>query len=169
MPLSDFVKTSVHGSFVLEDDDGNSLTAQFELGDVAISGLSGPYLNEVVDHETRGNYISSSYGARRYPQITFSAFLTNESDASPGSIQAFLMRAAPYEDNVSTLGEGRVYAVDFTLNIQGEEFGEENWSTLFDDCVPVELSFGEAMDGDKFQFTLSAKGPVSGSLAATEI
>lgn len=172
MPISDFVKTNVHGSFTLSDGTGTpvTLTGAYDLGDVAISGLSGPFLNEVVNHERRGNYVSSSYGARRYPQISFSAYLTGEGASAPGSLQAFLMKAAPYASNVSTLGSGRVYAVKFVLNIEGTDFGDAaDWSATFNHCIPTDLSFAEQVDGNRFSITLQCVGSISGSLTAAEI
>lgn len=172
MPISDFVKTAVHGSFTLEDGTGTpvTLTAAYDLGDVAISGLSGPKLNEIVNHERRGQYVSSSYGARRYPQITFSAYLTGEGTSAPGSIQAFLLQTAPYAANVSKLGSGRVYAVKFTLNIEGTNFGDAaDWQTVFNNCIPTDMSFSEAMDGNKVSFTLQCVGSITGALASAQI
>jgi len=170
--ISDFVKTAVHGSFTLSDGTGTpvTLTAAYDRGDVAISNLSGPYLNEVVNHERRGNYVSSSYGARRYPSITFSAYLTGEGASAPGSLHAFLMRATPYGSNVSTLGSGRVYAVKFTLNIEGTDFGDAaDWSAVFNNCIPTDVSLTEAMDGNVLSMTLQCVGAITGSLTAAEI
>lgn len=172
MSTSDFVKTSVHGQITLSDGTGTPvmLTGAYDLGDVNISGLSGPQLNEVTHHERRGKYVSSSYGARRYVQITFTAYLTGEGSAAPGSLQAFLMKAAPYTANVSTLGSGRVYAVDFTLTIEGTDFGDvDDWESTFTDCIPSDISLTEAMDGDKLSFTLTCVGSVSGDITAAEI
>lgn len=172
MPISDFVKTSVHGSFTIADGTGTpvTLTAAYDLGDVAVSGLSGPYLNEVVNHERRGNYVSSSYGARRYPTITFSAYLTGEGASAPGSLQAFLMKATPYGSNISTLGSGRVYAVKFTLNIEGTDFGDSaDWSAVFNHCIPTDVSFSEQIDGNRFSITLTCVGGITGSLTTAEI
>lgn len=172
MALSDFVKTSVHGSFTLADGTGTpvTLTASYDLGDVAVSGLSGAKSNEIVNHERRGKYVSSSYGARRYPQVTFSAYLTGENSTTPGSIQAFLKQLAPYTANVSTLGTGRVYAVKFTLNIEGTNFGDDaDWSTVFNHCLITDMGFSEAMDGNKITFTLQCVGSITGALAQAEI
>lgn len=171
MALSDFVRNDTMGTIVLTDGTGTpvTLTVAYDMGDVAISGLGGEDLNETNDYESRGNYISSAAGARRYPQITFSAFFTGESATTPGSPQAFLMKQTPYTANVSTKGAGRRYMVDFTLNIEGTEFGADDWSTTFHDCVCMEASFGEARDGNKFSFTLSCKGEVTGSMALDEI
>lgn len=170
MALSDFVRNSCYGSFVLEDGTGSpvQLASLFDLGDVAISGLSGPVLNEVQEFEARGNYISDSYAARRYPTITFTSYHTGEGAASPGSVQAFLTKSTPYGSNVSVQGAGRVYAVKFTLNIEGSAAGADDWSSVFNNCVPVDLNFNEAMDGDKWSITLRCRGAVTGSLAASE-
>lgn len=171
MALSDFVRTHVHGSFSLADGAGspNLLTSLYDLGDVAISGLSGPKLNDVTSHQRRGKWVSDSYGDRRFPQITFTSFHTGEGAAAPGSVQAFLTQSTPYGSNVSVQGVGRVYAVKFTLNIEGTNFGADDWSTVFNNCVPIDLGFGEAGDGDKWSITLECKGAITGSLAASEI
>lgn len=173
MALADFVRNHVHGSFVLADGTGTpvTLTSLYDLGNVSITGLSGPKLNEVMTYQRRGNWVSDAYGDRRFPQITFTSFLTGEGAAAPGSVQAFLTRSTPYTANVSVQGTGtaRVYAVSFRLDIEGSDAGADDWSTTFANCVPIDLSFGEAGDGDKFSFTLECKGAITGSLAASEI
>ena len=170
MALADFVRTHVHGSFILADGTGSPVTlpSLFDLGDVAFSGLSGPNLNEVDTHERRGNWVSDSYGKRRYPQITFTSFLTGEGAAAPGSVQAFLTKGTPYGSNVSVQGVGRVYAVKFTLNIEGSDHGADDWSSVFNNCVPIDLGFGEG-DEDLWSITLECKGAITGSIAAGEI
>lgn len=172
MSTSDFVKSNVHGSFTLSDGTGSpvTLTAAYDLGDVNISGLSGPYLNDVVHHERRGKYLSSSYGQRRYVSIAFSCYLTGEGAAAPGSLQAFLGKRTPYTANISTLGSGRVYAVKFTLNIEGTDFGDSaDWSSVFNHCIPTDMGLSEAADGDKFSITLTCVGTITGDLAAAQI
>lgn len=170
MSLSDFVRNACHGSFVLEDGSASpvQLTSLFDLGDVQVSGLSGPTLNEVQEYERRGQYVSDAYANRRYPTITFTSYHTGEGAASPGSVQAFLTKSTPYGSNVSVQGSGRVYAVKFTLNIEGSQFGADDWSSVFNNCVPVDLNFGEAMDGDKWSITLRSRGAVTGSIAASQ-
>lgn len=172
MAISDFVKNSCHGSLTLADGTGTPVTLPvlYDLGDIAVTGLSGPRLNEVQDFERRGKYISSAYAGRRYPTFTMSAYLTGEGASAPGSLQAFLFQGTPYTANISTLGSGRVYAVKATLTIEGTDFNDAaDWSTIFNNCVPTDTGFGEAMDGDKFTFSLSVKGAITGSLAAAQI
>jgi hypothetical protein len=171
MAISDFAKTAKHGRIVLTDGTGTpvSLSVAYDKGDVAFSGLAGEDLNESVDIEARGAYISTAAGARRYPQVTFTAYLTGEGASAPGSVQAFLLKQAPYTANISTLGSGRRYAVNFRLIVEGTDFGDAaDWDTVFHDCVPIDTSFSESMDGDSFSFTLSCKGEITGSLALDE-
>lgn len=172
MAISDFVKTAVHGRLILRDGSGVPvvLNVQYDLGDVAISGLTGKKLNTPQHHQARGRHISTSYGERVYPQLKFSAFLTGEGAATPGSVQAFIMQNTPYTANVSTTGAGRPYAIEAQLVIEGDDFGDAaDWDTTFEDCVPVAVDFGEAMDGNKFSFTLDVTGEISGSLTAEEL
>ena len=171
MALADFVRNDTHGTITLSDGTGTPVTlaVAYDKGDVSISGLGGEDLNENVDFEARGHFISSAAGARKYPQITFSAFLVGEAASAPGSVQAFLMKQTPYTANVSTFGAGRRYAVNFTLTIDGASFGADDWSSTFHDCLVQEVGFGESRDGDSFSFTLSCKGEVTGSLALDEV
>lgn len=171
MSISDFHRTDVHGSFSLADGTGTpvELTSLYDMGDVNVSGLSGPKLNEVKPHFRRGKWKSDSYGERRLVTITFTSKLTGEGAAAPGSVQAFLTKSTPYTANVSVQGAGanRVYAIDFTLDIEDDDGAD--WSTTFANCVPIDLSFGEGPDGDIFSITLECRGAVTGSLAASEI
>lgn len=172
MSLSDFVRNHVHGSFALIDGTDPApvqLQSLYDLGDVQISGLSGPFLNEVQEYERRGEYVSDAYSNRRYPEITFTSYHTGEGAAAPGSVQAFLTKSTPYGNNVSVQGTGRVYAVKFVLHIEGSDHGADDWDTTFNNCVPIDMSFGESGDGDKWSITLRCRGAVTGSIEADQI
>ncbi len=171
MALADFVRNHTHGAFQLADGTGSpvTLTSLYDNGNVAFSGLSGPKLNEVATYQRRGRWVSDAYSDRKFPQITFTSFHTGEGAAAPGSVQAFLTQSTPYGSNVSVQGVGRVYAVKFTLNIEGSDYGADDWSSVFNNCVPIALDFGESADGDKWSITLEVKGAITGSIAAAQI
>src|SRR5262249_10472928 len=101
--------------------------------------------------------------------ISFSGYLTGESASGTGSLEAFLSQATPYGSNISTLGTGRVYAVKFTLTYEGTNMGDSaDWSSVFNNCIPTDMSFGEAIDGNKCSFKLTCVGSITGDLARAE-
>lgn len=171
MALSNFARTNTMGQVILTDGTGTpvTLTSLYDLGDLSISGLGGDNLNEVQVFTARERKVSTAPGARRFPQITFSALLTGESATAPGSLQAFCARQAPYTANISTEGVGRPYAFNVTFRIEGTDFGVDDWETTFHDCVCSEFSISEALDANKVSFTLMCYGEITGSLTLSEI
>jgi hypothetical protein len=171
MALNDFRASAVHGSIVLADGTGTpvTLTSLYDLGDIAVTGLSGPKANEVVHHQRRGKYVSSSYGARRFPQLTFSNMFVGETSSAPGSVAAFAAQATPYTANVSTLGSGRVYAVKITVNIEMSDFSGTDWSTVFNSCVLIDRGMTESMEGNTVNLTFEVMGSITGDITYAQI
>lgn len=173
MAISDFVKSNVHGSFVWSDGTGTPIThtSLYDRGDIVISGLGeGGKLNSVVHHQRRGNYISSSYGERIFPTVTFSAFHTGTAASTPGSIADWIQRRTPYASTVSTLGSGRVWASKMVLTYEGTDFGDTSDGTITLNHVVWKLdSFTEAIDGNSFSISGTVLGAIEGDLAIAEI
>lgn len=164
MSASDFVMNSVHGvvTVIMHDTDGNDVEHEelFDLGDVALSGLAKE-LNELVKYSRRGRRVSEDNGAKMYPQLSLSGFVTSLLNASaPGSLFEAIFGVGAYSDTVSVTGAGRRRAVHVQLEIEGEEIGNDNDDEILCNiCYPT-TSFGEAMDGDKLNCSFEVCGDV---------
>lgn len=173
MAVPDFVKNSCNGVVTLIAHDGAgaevSLVLAFDLGDLAITNLKRR-LNASVKYQRRGKYVSTGHGERIYPTLTFTCYHTGEGTVAPGSARAFLMQNAPYDNLESVEGAGRPFSINAQFDIEGTDFGDDDdWSSLFEKCSVEPASFGEAMDGNKWSFTLECSGDISGDIVATEI
>lgn len=159
---SAYVKTNVMGTLTLIDGAGTSLTVPYEKGDLSVDGLAQS-LNELVKHEARGNFISASYGNRRYPSMSFSAFATNlvgGTSSAPGTVYEFVTRSGAYAALVPTLGAGHPMTVDVRLTIEGSNFGDSADETITLHDVHVTASFQEATDGNSLSFSGEVLGEV---------
>lgn len=157
MALSSLVRNLGHGTGTLVDGTGTPVTLPFAYDDgaISISNLgSGGLARAVQTYQRRGKWVADAYGEAVFPVIKFTGWLTGESASGAGSIQAFLSRAAPYTSNISVQGAGRVYAVNFRIDVEGTDEGADDWSTTFLNCVPTIESFSEDWAGDKFSFSL---------------
>jgi hypothetical protein len=165
---STYVKLNTHGSISFADGTGTpvTLTSAYDRGDLKIDGL-GSKLNDMVHVTRRGKYVSSAFGARRFPTVTFSAWCTNfagSSASAPGSIMEFLVGLGAYSANVSKLGTGRPMAVNVTLTIEGSNFGDTaDESILLANVAITSFSFEESESGN----VLSFSGEVLGSVTVT--
>ena len=170
MAMPNWPVNDLQGSISFADGSGVPVTlsdVDYTRGDIAITGLgSSDDLNESIVVKARGRNIGVVAGDRVDPQITFSAFFMGESLSTPGSIQAFLRRQAPYTANVSTLGAGRRYAVNCTITIEQSDFtaGASDWSTTFHDCILTDISINEDRGGTYVSFTLLIFGEITGSI-----
>jgi hypothetical protein len=174
MAISDMVKTSVHGSIVLSDGTGTPITHTelYDLGDFALNlnGASGGKLNAAVHHFRRGNYVSSSYGDRAVPTMSFTAYHTGTAGSTPGSIADWVLRRTPYASTVSTLGSGRVWACKVVITWEGTDFGDSADGTITLNNVVLRLdSFAEQMDGNRFSISGDVLGAIEGDLSCSEI
>lgn len=173
---STFVKTNTAGSITLADGTGTpvTITLAYDRGDVSVSGLQ-EVLNEYAVIERRGRYVNVAHAARKYPTISFSAWLPawQDSGTAPGCLQAFLLRTASsaYASNVSTSGAGSKvpYTIDFTLAIEGTDFGDSADHTFTAaDCLLTDYGFSEAAEGMSASITLQVLGAFSGDISAAE-
>lgn len=168
MSLADLVRNLGHGSFMLADGTSPSavtLPVAYDDGALSVSNLgSGGLARAVQAYQRRGVWVADAYGEAVFPVITFTAWLTGEAASGDGSVQAFLSRFEPYEDNISVQGDGRVYGVNLRFDVEGSDEGADDWSTTFLNCVPTVGGFNEDWGGDKFSFSLEVHG-IGGVLA----
>ena len=71
---NDYVSNFRDGTLYLMDGGGNTLTVPLEMGDVAISGLSGD-MTEVAVYRSRGRTVAVRKTNDLQPSIAFSAML----------------------------------------------------------------------------------------------
>lgn len=164
MSASDFVKNSCHGvvTVVMHDTNGADVEHEelFDLGDVACTGLSRE-LNELVMHQRRGRRVSEDNGAKKYPGLSLSSFVTSLMNAaSPGSLAEAIFGVGAYSDTVSVTGAGRRRAVHVRLHIEGTDIGDDDDDDLECRICYPDTGFGEAMDGDKLSTSFTVCGDV---------
>ncbi len=165
---STYVKHNTHGAITLADGTGIPVTLAlvYDRGDLKIDGL-GQKLNEPVHVTRRGKYVSTAFGARRFPSISFSAWCTNwvgSSTTAPGSVLEFVTGAGAYSANISTLGTGRPMAVKLTLAIEGTNFGDStDESVVANNVMITSIAWEESETGNVLTFT----GEILGTVAIT--
>lgn len=178
MAVSGFVKTNTCGAIALADGTSPtpvSLTLAFDRGDLSLSNLA-PVLNERVVIEARGKFKNLAYGARQYPTVSFSCWVSafQDSGTAPGNILTFLQRTAgsAYASNDGTLGTGSKipYTVDVTYTLEGTDWGDsaDHTFTLHDVDFSID-SFTEASDGCNVSLTGTVYGEITGDLKMDEI
>jgi hypothetical protein len=170
MAVSEYAKTDIHGSITLSDGTGTPVTLalSYDMGDLSITGLAEK-LNEVTAIQRRGKHVSLAHGARTYPSVSFSAIMTQFTEASaPGTLADFILRRAAYSANISTTNAGGVYTIDIVLTIEGTDFSDAADHTVTLTDVACTLDFAEGAP-NSFSISGQVYGAVTGDLATTEI
>lgn len=172
MALTNFVKNNVQGVIVLKDGAGvpNQMTLAFDRGDLSIGPLAW-VLNELVKIERRGKFKSANVGARFYPQLSFSAWLAQFTDAAADVVADFMLKRGKFAGNVSKFGSGHpVYAIDLQYTLEGTNYGDTADHTFTaTNFVPRLDSFTESIDGNQIAFSGEVLGPITGDLAVAEV
>lgn len=161
---SSYIKTATMGTLRIADGTGTPVTLDmaYDKGDLSISGLA-PKLNEHVKIERRGRFVSNAYGARVYPQVSFSCFVGNlagSSTSAPGTPLEILTALGCYNANISVAGTGRPVTVSLRLTIEGTNFGDAADETVTLNNVFCTMAFNEAMDGHTLAITGECLGSV---------
>lgn len=167
MALSAHVKNFRNGTISLADSSGTplTLTVEYEQGNFSISGLSKG-LKEIVTYLDRGELGSVRYTNRTFPTFSFTAHMTEFSDATNKTLYDFIMRTSGsyYATAVSTLGSSAdVYTLNVTLTVEGSDFGggETDHVLALTNCA-LSIDFAE---GDPNSFTIN--GTVYGTITPT--
>jgi hypothetical protein len=168
MAISAYVLNNVTGKLTLLDGTGTPVTLEvpFYGGDLTVSGVR-KVLNEPINIEARGHNYGKVYGARMYPELAFSCFIPEFTNASVGVVFDFLNNQGAYAANVSVWGATRPYAVNARLEIEGSSYGGNDVTVTFAKFTPT-LDIAEAVDGNK----LSVSGEcdsISGDITAAGI
>jgi hypothetical protein len=163
--VSTYVKNSTMGSVTLADSTGTPVTLAlaYDKGDLAISGL-GAKLNDVSHIQRRGKHVCSVFGARRYPQVTLSIFVSNlvgGSTSAPGSMLEFVTLLNAYVANTNPQGTGRPAAFKLTYTIEGSNFGDSADETVaLASLTLMSMDFAEAIDGNTLTMTCECAGSI---------
>jgi hypothetical protein len=164
MPLSSVVKNYRDGLITLASGGGSpiTLTVQYENGDFSLTGSNqGNY--DITKYLDRGDLGSVRKTARSFPTGSFSAHLTELSDATNLTLWDAVNRTGAFAAAVSTLGANAdVYTLNIVLTIEGTQFGDATDHVLtVNDCrCSIDVS-----EGDPDSFSLSFE--VLGTITAT--
>jgi hypothetical protein len=161
MAISSVVKNFRDGTLTIEDGTGTPLdvVVQYEAGDFSLSGLTAGQ-KEVTTYADRGDLCSVRHTSQTYPSLSFSAHLSDLSDASEETLPDILLKQGSKSSAVSTLGANAdVYTVKLTWSIA--EPGAAAHTVVLDD-VYCSLDMSE---GDPSSFSIS--GTVYGSIVMT--
>lgn len=161
---SAFIKLSTSGAIQLRDGTGTpvTLTLSYDKGDGSLGPLADK-LNESVKIERRGRFVSHGYGARIYPQVSFSAWcgnLVGSSASAPGTPTEFAAKLGAYSANTGTLGAGRPYTIDIRWTVEGTDPGDTADETITAEDVRCQITWNEAMDGN----SIAISGEVLGNV-----
>jgi hypothetical protein len=162
MALSSVVKNFKDGTILLQDGTGTplSLTVAYEQGNFAIAGFKKK-LNETVTYLDRGELGSVRHTARIFQTGSFSAHMTEFSDATNQTLCDVIRRQGSYAAAISTLGANAdVYTLKITLTVDGTTFGDaSNHTIVLNDCE-CSVDFAEG-DPNSFTVNFTVYGTVS--------
>ena len=164
MAISSVVKNFRDGTILIEDGTGTPLavTVQFEAGDFSLSGLNQGNV-EATTYLDRGELGSVRKTSRTFPTFTFSAHMTDLSDATDKLIWDAVNKTGAFASAVSTGGTASdVYMLKVTLTIEGTNFGDAADHVIIMNNCHLAIDFAE---GDPNSFTLN--GTVYGAITAT--
>lgn len=157
MAVSTIQKSNVSGSLSFAVG-ATSLALLFDKGDLNIADLHA-VLNAVAAVERRGKFQGLVHGARVYPTFTFTAWITQFSEATgTGDLIDWVLRKDAYSALVSTIGQGLPFTSDLTYTLEGTDFGDSADHTFTMHDVYLSCSYAEAAEG----LTLSVSGTVYG-------
>lgn len=164
MAISSVVKNFRDGTILIEDGTGTpiSVTVQYEAGDFSISGLNESN-TEVTTYLDRGDLGSVRKTSRTFPTFSFSAHMTDLSDATNKTLWDAVNKTGAFASAVSTGGTASdVYMLKVTLTVEGTNFGDSADHVLIMNNCHLSVDFAE---GDPNSFTLN--GTVYGAITAT--
>ena len=163
MPISSIVKNFRDGTIVLKDGTGTpiALTVEFEAGDFSISGLSANSNTEATTYLDRGVLGSVRLTNQTFPTFSFTAQMTDLSDATNKTLYDAVNKKNTFSAAVSTVPNGDVYGLDVVLSVEGSNFGDPTDHVLTMVGCRMTIDFAE---GDPNSFTIN--GTVYGSITA---
>lgn len=164
MAVSSVVKNFRDGTILIEDATATPLavTVQFEGGDFSITGLNQSN-TEATTYLDRGDLGSVRKTSRTFPTFSFSAHMTDLSDATDKLLYDAVNKTGAFSAAVSTGGTASdVYMLKVTLTIEGTNFGDSADHVMVLNNCHLSIDFAE---GDPNSFSLN--GTVYGAITAT--
>lgn len=164
MPISSVVKNFRDGLITLASGGGSpiTLTVQYENGDFSLTGSNqGNY--EHTKYLDRGELGSIRKTNRSFPTGSFTAQLTDISDATNNTLWDAVNKTGSFSAATSTLGANSdLWTLNITIQIEGTNFGDASDHTIvMNDCrCSIDVS-----EGDPDSFSISFE--VLGSITAT--
>ena len=164
MAVSSVVKNFRDGTILIEDGTGTPLavTVQYEAGDFSITGLNQSN-TEATTYLDRGELGSVRKTSRTFPTFSFSAHMTDLSDATDKLLYDAVNKTGAFSAAVSTGGTASdVYMLKVTLTIEGSNFGDSADHVMIMNNCHLSLDFSE---GDPNSFSLN--GTIYGAITAS--
>ena len=164
MAMSTVIKNFRDGTLVFADNTGAPLTLPivYEAGDFSIDNLNEG-LVETTAYLDRGEFATLRKTNRVFPSFSFTAHMTDLSDATDKLLYDLARKTGAFASAVSTLGanaDAMTYKLTFT--VEGTNFGDAADHTMVLNDCRITLSFSE---GDPNSFSVS--GIVYGTITAT--
>lgn len=164
MAMSTVIKNFRDGTLVFADNTGTPLTMPivYEAGDFSIDNLNEG-LVETTAYLDRGEFATLRKTNRVFPAFSFTAHMTDLSDATDKLLYDLARKTGAFASAVSTLGanaDAMTYKLTFT--VEGTNFGDSADHTMVLNDCRITLSFSE---GDPNSFSVA--GIVYGAITAT--
>jgi hypothetical protein len=162
--MSTVIKNFRDGTLVFADNSGTPLTMPivFEAGDFSIDNLNEG-LVDTTAYLDRGEFATLRKTNRVFPSFSFTAHMTDLSDATDKLLYDLARKTGAFASAVSTLGanaDAMTYKLTFT--VEGTNFGDSADHTMVLNDCRITLSFSE---GDPNSFSVA--GIVYGAITAT--
>jgi len=165
MAVSSVVKNFRDGTILIEDGTTPtplSVTVQYEAGDFSVSGLNQGN-TEATTYLDRGELGSVRKTSRTFPTFSFSAHMTDLSDATDKQLWDAVNKTGAFSSAISTGGSASdVYMLKVTLTVEGTNFGDATDHTIVMNNCHLAIDFAE---GDPNSFTVN--GTIYGTITAT--
>ena len=164
MPISAVVKNFRDGTITLSDATTPtplSVIVQYEAGDFSITGLSQGNL-EATTYLDRGDLGSVRLTSRTFPTFSFTAHMTDLSDATNKTLWDAVNKTGAFAAAVSGITSSDVYGLKVLLSVEGTNFGDPTDHSLELNGCHLTIDFSE---GDPNSFSLN--GTVYGTITAT--
>lgn len=164
MPISAVVKNFRDGTVTLSDSTTPtplSVIVQYEAGDFSITGLAEAN-TEVTTYLDRGDLGSVRKTSRTFPTFSFTAHMTDLSDATNKTLWDAVNKTGSFAAAVSGITGSDVYGLKVLIAVEGTNFGDPTDHTLELNGCHMTIDFAE---GDPNSFTLN--GTVYGTILAT--
>ena len=164
MAQSTTIKNFRDGTLTFTDNTGTplSMAIVYEAGDFSIDNLNEG-LVETTAYLDRGEFATLRKTNRVFPSFSFTAHMTDLSDATDKLLYDLARKTGAWASAVSTLGanaDAMTYKLTFT--VEGTNFGDSADHTMVLNDCRITLSFSE---GDPNSFSVS--GIVYGAITAT--